>query len=186
MNAVPTHWNRLSRWLHWLIAALIVGIGTVGLLMVQMAPSIDKLKIYTLHKSFGIAVLMLVALRLVWRLATRVPPAVPGPLWQQRMASAMHFVLYVLMFAVPLSGWLFNSAANSPFRWFGLVHVPEIWSPDLRMKHYAREFHEIAFWVLIALVVAHAAAAFKHHFLDRDDTLRRMLHGPRQRDGGSP
>jgi cytochrome b561 len=175
MSDAPVRWNRFAQLLHWLIALLIVGLGTVGLIMTDLSPSPDKIKVYMLHKSFGITVLMLVALRLVWRLATRHPAPVPGPRWQTLSASVVHFLLYVLMFAIPLSGWLFNSAANFPLQWFGLVRVPALWGPDPTVKHYAREFHETAFWVLITLAVLHAAAAFKHHYFDRDDTLRRML-----------
>jgi cytochrome b561 len=180
MSDAPDRWNRFAQLLHWLIALLIVGLGTVGLIMTDMAPSPDKIKVYTLHKSFGITVLMLVALRLVWRLATRHPAPAPGPRWQTLSASVVHFLLYVLMFAIPLSGWLFNSAANFPLQWFWLVHVPAIWGPDPAVKHFAREFHEAAFWVLITLAVLHAAAAFKHHYFDRDDVLRRML--PKSKD----
>ncbi len=178
-TVAPVRWNRFAQWLHWLIALMIVGMGTVGLVMTDMAPSPDKIKIYALHKSFGITVLMLVGLRLVWRLATRHPPEVPGPAWQRWSASAVHFALYVLMFAIPLSGWLFNSAANFPLQWFGIVHLPALWGPDPAVKHWAREFHEDAFWILAALVALHAAAALKHHYFDRDDTLRRMLPPPK-------
>ena len=184
--ATPTRWNRLAQLLHWLIALLIVGLGTVGLVMTDMENSPDKLRIYALHKSFGITVLMLVALRLLWRLATRHPAPVPGPRWQRLSASAMHFLLYVLMFAIPLSGWLFNSASNFPLRWFGLFHVPSLWAPDPAVKHLSHALHEYGFWTLIALAVLHAAAAFKHHYMDRDETLTRMLPGIRKPDGERP
>ena len=187
MNAAaPVRWNRFSQLLHWLIALMIVALGTVGLIMTDMSASPDKIRIYALHKSFGITILMLVALRLVWRLATRHPAPAPGPRWQQLSASAVHFLLYVGMFAIPLSGWLFNSASNFPLQWFGLFHVPALWGPDPAVKHFAREFHETAFWVLITLVVLHAAAAFKHHYFDRDDVLRRMLPGNPKPDGDRP
>ena len=185
-TVAPVRWNRFAQVLHWLIALMIVGMGTVGLLMTDMTPSPDKIKIYLLHKSFGITVLMLVGLRLVWRLATRHPPEVPGPAWQRWSASAVHFALYALMFAIPLSGWLFNSAANFPLQWFGIVHLPALWGPDPAVKHLAREIHEDAFWILAALVVVHAAAALKHHYFDHDDTLRRMLPGLPPPDGDKP
>jgi len=173
----PVRWNRFAQLLHWLIALLIVGLGAVGLTMTAMAPSPDKVNVYLLHKSFGITVLVLVGLRLVWRLATTRPPEVPGPAWQRWSASAVHFALYVMMFVMPLSGWLFNSASNFPLRWFWLVKVPALWGPDPVVKHWAREVHEYGFWVLAALVTLHAAAAFKHHYVDHDETLLRMLPG---------
>ena len=178
-TVAPVRWNRFAQWLHWLIALMIVGMGTVGLVMTDMERSPDKLTVYMLHKSFGITVLMLGALRLVWRLATRHPPEAPGPAWQRWSASAVHFALYALMFAIPLSGWLFNSAANFPLQWFGIVHLPALWGPDPAVKHWARDFHEIGFWILAAFVALHAAAALKHHYFDRDDTLRRMLPPPK-------
>ncbi len=187
-TVASVRWNRFAQFLHWLIALLIVGLGIVGLWMTSMAVSMDKLKVFALHKSVGITVLILVGLRLVWRLATRHPPVMPGPAWQRWSASAVHFALYVMMFAMPLSGWLFNSAANFPLRWFGLFSLPALWGPDPAVKHWALQVHEYGFWTLAALVGIHAAAALKHHYFDRDETLRRMLPGmpsPRS-DGDQP
>ena len=184
MTREPTiRWNRFAQFLHWLIALMIFGLGIVGLTMTLMAPSLDKLKVYALHKSFGITVLMLVALRLVWRLAHRAPPPVPMPRWQHAAAQAVHFALYVLMFTMPLSGWLFNSASNFPLQWFGLLHLPALWGPDPVVKSWARDVHEWGFWTLMGLVVLHAAAAIKHHYIDHDETLRRMLPGLPPPDG---
>ncbi|HEY2345506.1 MAG TPA: cytochrome b [Xanthomonadaceae bacterium] len=185
MNREPAvRWNRFAQVLHWLIALMIVGMGIVGLTMTLMEPSLDKLKVYALHKSFGITVLVLVALRLLWRISHRAPPPVPMPRWQHVSAQAVHFLLYVLMFAMPLSGWLFNSAANFPLQWFGLVQLPSLWHADPDVKHWAREFHEYGFWTLFALVSLHAAAAIKHHYIDKDETLRRMLPGLPPPEGG--
>ncbi|MBS0213889.1 MAG: cytochrome b [Proteobacteria bacterium] len=170
-------WNLPTRFLHWLLALLIVGMGLVGLFMTQMDPSMAKLKVYALHKSCGIAVLVLVALRLLWRVAHRAPPPVPMPRWQRIAAQATHGLLYALMFAIPLAGWLYNSAANFPLQWFGLVQMPSIWPADPTVKHLAHALHEYGFWVLMALVALHAAAAVKHHVIDKDETLRRMLPG---------
>ncbi len=187
MNHPPTaRWNRVSQLLHWLIALLIVGMGVVGLTMTQMALSLTKLKIYNLHKSVGITVLVLVALRLLWRLTHRAPPPLPMPRWQRVSAQAMHVVLYALMFAMPLSGWLFNSASGVDLHWFGLGSLPALWPADDAMKQRALAFHETAFWVLMALVVLHAAAAAKHHWIDKDETLRQMLPGLPPPNGDQP
>ncbi|MEO7478953.1 MAG: cytochrome b [Lysobacteraceae bacterium] len=186
--SAPARWNRFAQLLHWLIALLIVGLATVGLLMVNMSASMDKLKVFALHKSIGITVLMLVGLRLVWRLATRHPPEMPGPAWQRWSARGVHGALYVLMFVMPLSGWLYNSAANSPLQWFGLFNLPAIWAADPVVKHWAVRVHEYGFWTLAILVIIHAGAALKHHYFDRDETLRRMLPGiplPNP-EGGNP
>jgi cytochrome b561 len=120
-------WGGLSIALHWLTFLLVLGMATVGLLMVQMEPSPLKVQVYALHKSFGLTVLGLTVLRLLWRASGRVPAPVPGtPAWQQRIASATHGALYALLLAVPLSGWWFNSAAGFPLRWFGLVKLPKL------------------------------------------------------------
>lgn len=173
----PARWTRVAQVLHWLIALLIVCLGIVGLVMVDMAPSFDKLKVFALHKSVGITVLVLVGLRFVWRLAHRAPPPLPAPRWQQVSAALVHGALYVLMFVMPLSGWLFNSAANFPLQWFGLFNLPALWAADPAMKHWALQVHEYGFWTLAVLVVVHAGAALKHHYFDHDETLRRMLPG---------
>ncbi len=187
--AAPVHWNRFAQLLHWLIALLIVGLGILGLWMTAMAHSVDKMNLYLLHKSIGITVLMLAGLRLVWRLATRHPAGMPGPAWQRWTASVVHFALYVMMFVMPLSGWLFNSASNFPLHWFGLVKLPALWSPDPGVKYWALQVHEYGFWTLAALVGLHAAAALKHHYFDHDETLQRMLPGmpaPKPPKGDSP
>jgi cytochrome b561 len=179
-------WNRFAQVLHWLIALMIIGMGILGLTMTLMEPTPDKMKVYALHKSFGITVLVLVALRLVWRISHRPPPPLPMPRWQHVSAQVVHGLLYVMMFAMPLSGWLFNSAANFPLQWFGLVQLPSLWHADPGVKHWAREFHEYGFWTLLALVVLHAAAAIKHHYIDKDETLRRMLPGLPPPQGDAP
>jgi cytochrome b561 len=176
-TVAPVRWNRFAQLLHWLIALLIVGLGSVGLWMTSMTPSMDKINIFALHKSFGITVLMLAGLRLVWRLATRHPPEMPGPAWQRWSARTVHFALYVMMFVMPLSGWLFNSASNFPLQWFKLVNLPALWGPDPVVKHWALAVHEYGFWTLAALLTVHATAAFMHHYFDHDETLRRMLPG---------
>ena len=109
-----------------MIALLILALGVVGLTMDELPKTPKYFWVYTAHKSIGITVLALVLFRLGWRLYAGAPKPVPGvPSWQERIASATHVLLYVLMFAIPLSGWLYDSASGlRPFRWFGLVDVP--------------------------------------------------------------
>lgn len=168
-------WGRIHQLLHWGIAAMILGLAAVGLWMTGMPNSMDKLQVYALHKSFGITVLALVLLRLGWRLVAGRPPALPGPAWQTRLAGAMHGLLYLLMLAMPLSGWLYNSASNFPLRWFGVVTLPALSGPSPGLKAIAGAVHEWGFWLLALLVAVHAGAAIKHHLVDRDATLARML-----------
>ena len=169
-------WGTLSIALHWLTFLLVLGMATAGLLMVEMDPSPLKVQVYALHKSFGLTVLALTAVRLLWRLGGGTPSPAPGtPGWQHRLASATHGALYALLLAVPLSGWWFNSAAGFPLRWFGLLKLPKLTSFDLQLKALARETHETLFYLLASLVAVHAAAALWHHYRQRDRTLLRML-----------
>ena len=97
------------------------------------------------------------------------------PRWQTWAANGTHGFLYALLLAMPLSGWLYNSAAGFPLKWFGLFSLPRLSNFNPATKHFALETHQTLFYVLAGLLVVHAAAALKHHYLDRDATLKRML-----------
>jgi len=176
LKNTETRWGPVSQLLHWLIVLLILGQGTVGLLMTEMRNSPDKIEIYALHKSFGLTILTLALLRLGWRLYAGKPRPVPGvPHWQDAVAQLAHWGLYGLLFAIPLSGWVFNSAAGFPLQWFGLFNLPAIADKDDALRAFAHELHEWLFWALVGLALVHAAAAFYHHLFQRDATLARML-----------
>jgi cytochrome b561 len=136
----------------------------------------DKIETYALHKSIGITILGLATIRLLWRLYAGAPHPVPGtPTWQERIASVTHLALYGLLFAMPLSGWVLNSAAGFPLQWFGIANLPHIVEKSHDLRELAEEAHEIMFWIMAFLVAAHAGAAFFHHIFQRDATLARML-----------
>ena len=170
-------WGGVSKTLHWLIALLILALGIVGLLMGELPKTPKYFWVYPAHNSNGISVLALVALRLLWRLHAGAPKPVPGtPSWQERMASATHWLLYVLMFAIPLAGWLYDSASGlRPFKLFGLFEMPKLVAPSEQAAQLSHALHEWGFWALILLVLAHAGAALYHHVHQRDATLARML-----------
>ncbi len=169
-------WGSVSIALHWLTFVLVLGMAAVGLLMTDMASSPFKVQVYSWHKSFGLTVLALTALRLAWRLTDRSPEPMPGtPGWQHSIARATHGGLYLLLLAVPLSGWWFNSAAGFPLRWFGLVALPKLATYDRHTKHLARDAHELLFYALAGLILVHAIAALWHHYFIKDRTLTRML-----------
>ncbi len=178
-------WGATSQLLHWTIAVLILSIGAVGLVMGELPRSPKWFWVYTLHKSLGLTVLALVLVRIAWRLYAGAPPPVEGtPRWQARLASLTHGAIYVLILAMPLSGWLYDSASGlRPFRWFGLAEVPKLSPPHEALADAMHETHELLFWVLIAMVIGHAGAALYHHFVRRDATLARML--PRRWRAGS-
>ena len=169
---------------HWLIALLIIGLLAIGKFMTGLEEN-DPLR-YALtqwHKSFGIAVLLLSVLRLLWRF-THKPPAEPSylPNWQKRISALVHVALYGLMFVLPITGWIMVSASplNIDTLLFGVIPWPHL-APfaDLANKEAIasafHDYHEIASSVLIALVLAHIGAALKHHFWDKDGILQRML-----------
>jgi len=173
-------WGAISQLLHWAVVLLIAAIAIIGLTMVEMNNGPSKIKIYALHKSLGLTLLSLVALRLLWRLYAGAPRPVAGtPHWQERIASLTHWALYALMFALPISGWVFNSSSGYPLQYFGLFNLPKIAARSEELAQLSRNLHEYGFWLLLALVLAHAGAAFYHHLFQNDDTLLRML--PRRR-----
>jgi cytochrome b561 len=180
-------WGGISQSLHWAVAVLILVMAYLGLTMGDLPNGPDKIKTYALHKSIGITILALVALRLSWRLYAGTPKPVPGsPRWQERIASLTHGAIYLLLFAIPISGWVLNSAAGFPLQWFGLINLPYIVGESHDLHELAEEAHELMFWALALLVVAHAGAAFYHHIFQRDATLARMLPRGWLRAGGAP
>lgn len=169
-------WGSISKLLHWLVVLLILAMAWIGLTMGDLPNGPDKIATYALHKSIGITILVLVLLRLGWRLYAGAPAPVPGtPSWQDRIASLTHWALYALLLAMPISGWVLNSSSGFPLQWFGLVNLPAIVGRDQELHELAETIHETLFWILITLVVLHAAAAFYHHLFQRDATLARML-----------
>jgi cytochrome b561 len=178
-------WGPVSQAFHWTIVLLILGLAIVGLTMGELPKTPKYFWVYTAHKSTGLLVLALVIARLGWRLYAGKPEPVPGiPTWQERIAAVTHWLLYGLILAMPISGWLYDSASGlRPFRWYGLFDVPKLSPPDESLRRLAHEAHEWGFWVLLALVAAHAGAAFYHHYFQGDATLTRML--PRRSSPGA-
>lgn len=163
--------------LHWIIATLIFGGFALGWVMTRI-PGItpDKLRFYSWHKWIGLTVLALAVLRILWRLTHRAPPLpISMSIWQRRAAHVGHLMLYVLMIAIPVSGYLYSSASNIPVVYLGLVPLPTIIAPDPVLKVWFRSIHIALDYGLLALVAGHVAAAFKHHWLDGDGLLYRML-----------
>jgi cytochrome b561 len=170
-------WGAVSQAFHWIIVLLILGLAVVGLTLDELPRSPKYFWVYTAHKSMGITVLALMLLRLAWRLYAGAPPSVPGtPGWQRAAAALSHWGLSGLAIAMPLSGWLYDSASGlRPFHWFGLFPMPKLVPPDESLADAAHDWHEDLFWVLVALIAVHASAALYHHLFRRDATLARML-----------
>lgn len=162
--------------LHWLVAIALIGTFALGLYMHELPLSPDKLRLYSWHKWAGVTIFLLVLLRIVWRLTHR-PPAPPAgmPAWQRHAADAVHVLLYVLMVAVPLSGWLMSSAKGFQTVWFGVLPLPDLLDKNKELGELLATVHKTLNLSMAGLVLAHAGAALKHHLIDRDEVLARML-----------
>lgn len=173
---MPPSYTATAVRLHWLVALGIAGAFALGLYMQGLPLSPDKLKLYAWHKWAGVTIFLLALGRIAWRLG-HAPPAPPAglPAWQARAAAAVHGLLYVLTVAIPLSGWLMSSAKGFQTVWFGLVPLPDLLDKDAALGDGLAQLHGLLNFTLAALVSAHAGAALKHHFIDRDDVLTRML-----------
>jgi len=169
-------YGALAQLLHWTIVALIIVQFVLAAIADDLPAGLEKLAVLARHKSVGITILGLAILRLIWRLFNP-PPALPSPMaaWQRISARATHIALYALLFCQPLTGWLMSSAKNYPVSWFGLVALPDLIEPAENRFDLLHEAHEVGATLIIVLAVLHAPAALTHHFVDRDDVLRRML-----------
>lgn len=166
----------VAKFFHWGMALIFAGLMALGFVMTDMPLSPEKLQYYSWHKWAGVSVFMLVWLRLSWR-AFNPPPAYPATMSPlvQRLAHAGHAALYGLMIVIPLSGWLLSSAKGVPTVWFGLIPLPDLLDKDKALGPLLHEVHELLNYLLLFLLAGHAAAALKHHWLDRDDIFKRML-----------
>lgn len=161
--------------LHWIAAALILGNLLLGLSMVPLPISPQKLHWYLWHKSIGVTVFVLTSLRLAWRARGAHPAPVAMPPWQRRAARATHALLYLLLLAIPVSGWLYSSSTGVQVVYLGLLPLPDLVPKDKALAHALRVTHVALNSTLFAVVCIHVAAALRHHFVDRDVTLARML-----------
>jgi cytochrome b561 len=169
-------WGFVSIGLHWLTVIMVVSLCLAGLIMEDLPTGTFKIQVYSLHKSFGLTVLALTVFRLMWRLIAGKPEALSSiPAWQRLMATLTHNLMYLVLLLMPLSGWLYNSASGFPLKYFGLFKVPKLSSFDRNIKVFAGDAHETLFYVLALLLFVHALAALKHHYIDKDTTLTRML-----------
>ena len=174
MSAVS--YTRTAKTLHWLIALLVLGLFGLGIYMADLRLSPLKLKLYSYHKWTGVTVFTLTVLRLAWRIRHKPPPLpVTQPLWQQHAAHIGHGLLYCLLLAAPLSGWLMSSALGFQTVWFGVLPLPDLLDKNKELGEALKLLHRYLNYTFIALVAGHVLAALKHQWIDRDGTLDRML-----------
>lgn len=176
-HSEATSFGIVAKLLHWTMAVLLIGLLGLGVYMHELPLSPEKFELYALHKSLGVTALALALVRLGWRAVDPPPPALASiPESQVKLAKAAHWALYGCMVAVPLTGWLMASASGTPVDWYntGLL-LPDLVpaSDDVRIAF--RILHDLFGKILMALIAIHLGAALKHHFVDKDLTLRRML-----------
>ncbi len=168
-------YGAVARVLHWTIAVLIISTLFIGLILDDVSGP-EKFTLFRWHKSFGITVLALATIRIFWRFSNIHPAKLPThAAWEKFLASVTHFLLYFAMIAMPMSGWLMSSAKGVKVSVYGLFTLPDLIAPNKPLGHLLNEFHVYTGWTLIALISLHALGAVKHHFLDKDETMRRML-----------
>jgi cytochrome b561 len=178
MHTQVIRYGAVAQTFHWLIAALIFVMLGLGYYMEDLPLGTRKLQLYGIHKSIGITIAMLAALRLLWRLF-HPPPPLPDSMkpWERKAAGVVHALLYLMLFAQPLIGFLQSNAANFPVVLWGFVVLPPLIGPDEPLGETLIVVHTIGGNFLAILVIGHIAAALRHHFVLKDDVLRRMLPG---------
>ena len=179
MAARRDNYSKVAIGFHWLIALMIIGLIIFGLLMTN--PDMpNRFALYQLHKSFGICVLILSVLRLLWRLGHKPPPLPAGMKgWEVAAAKFTHIAFYIIMIGMPLLGWAMVSSTELviPTRIFNTIPWPDM--PGLpRDKALSDIFKNLHYWIgraTIVLILLHIGAALKHHFVNKDNVLGRML-----------
>jgi len=175
-RTMPARYSGLAQLFHWVIAALIVTQFVLARMAQDLPLGARKLGLLARHKSVGMTILMLAILRLLWRLKTARPELPPAMNRLERItAHGTHIAFYVLLFAMPLTGWMMSSAKSYSVSWFGLFTWPNLIGKNEAAFEFLRTTHDTLSDVLFAVAVLHILAALKHHFWNRDDVLKRML-----------
>ena len=172
--------------LHWLIFALAACGFALAVYMVDLPLSPHKLKYYSWHKWIGVTIFLLAVARVAWRLTHRAP-ALPAtiPPWQRSAAAATHVLLYALIVVIPLTGWLYSSAAGLTTVYLGVVPLPDLLAKNKALAEQLKWIHVTLNYTLLAVVIMHVAAALQHHFVARDNVLARMLPCVKPREGNN-
>ena len=168
-------YGSIAKTFHWLIGLTVIGLLIAGFLMGGIDPSPLKFQVYNWHKSIGFLIFWLAALRLIWRFFNKQPDLLSSKKWERVLAHTVHVLLYVCLFLQPLSGWLMSSADTYPDPLVFGFDLPQIIEADQATKRLFSQIHFYTAWALVGFISMHFLGAMKHHFIDRDATLRRML-----------
>jgi len=171
------HYGTPAKIFHWLVVALLVVQYPIGWLMPDLHRNMQPGAPMTFHVSFGLTILILIVLRLAWRLTHPVAPESSLPLWQRLSSELVHWMLYVIVLATTISGWLFASYRGWTLSYFYLFRLPMLASDNAAAGKAIDGLHQAAEWLLLALIVIHVGTALLHIFVYRDRIMQRMLPG---------
>lgn len=170
------NYTKTAIFLHWLMAFGLIVAFSLGIYMTELPFSPQKLKFYAWHKWLGITLFTLVIIRLTWRLTHPIPQfSATMSIWERHAAQFVHFLLYFLMLAIPLSGWLMSSAAGFPVVFLGWIPLPDLVAKNKELADLFKQIHWTFNLSLFSLVILHLLAALKHHFIVKDNVLVQML-----------
>ncbi len=162
--------------LHWSVVVLVIAQYVLANMAEAADSRMDMFVLFARHKSVGLTIFALAVVRLVWRFMNEQPRLpVTMPVWQRTLAQATHWLLYVLVFLLPITGVLGSAASNYPVTWFGAFAIPPLLEPNEALGDLLHEIHKILAGSLAVVAGIHLLGALKHHFVDKDDILRRML-----------
>lgn len=168
-------YGALAKLLHWLMFLLLIASFALGFSMVDLPISPKRLQWYSYHKWIGVTIFLLVIIRFGWRMISPPPPPLRISRWQRSLAQAVHAGLYVLLFVIPLSGWVTSSAYGFKTVYLKIIPLPDLVAKNKVLAKQLSEVHELLGFALLTLVTLHVVGALKHHLVDRDATLKRML-----------
>ena len=186
LRNTTTGYGAVAKLLHWLIAFGMIGIVVLGMVMHELDPfngswlGYTTFQLYQFHKSVGFTLMALVVVRLIWKMSNPTPELPSGmKSWEAFLAKSVHIALYVALIGMPITGWLMVSASpfQIPSSYFGLFNVPHLLGPSEQLEAIFMTLHDLLGKLLIAALVLHVAGALKHHFVEKDDVLKRMLPG---------
>ena len=170
-------YSKGSKVLHWLIAIIVIAMLSFSFFLGDL-PGKYQASAYMMHKSFGLTVLFLVIARFFWILHSGKPALpVSVPTWEKPLSRLVQYAVYVLLVSMPICGWVMSVAENRVPSYFGLFRMPLPISENKALSNFMDQSHVTIAWILIALIILHVAGALKHHFINKDNVLKRMLPG---------
>jgi len=175
LKNTDTRYGLVSRANHWVSAILFIGLVAVGIYMVDLPKSPDKFELYDLHKSLGIGLFSLMMLRLIWLKVSPNPEQISKNKFEHILGHAVKGIFYLAMIMMPISGWIMSNSGGHEVAFFEFFVLPQIVGENETIHAISKAIHSTAGPLMIIFIVLHIAGAMKHHFVYKDDTLKRML-----------